>query len=135
MGQYLNIEENIFSVFATDTWKAESIKTRPNNFIKTTSDDEFIRVSIIPSGYTSNLNAKNGVLLIDIFTKVGAGPKRSATIGDKLDSYLSGKTLSITQGITVQFFGSSMLPKGRDKENPTLYWYTYTIPFNYFEVQ
>jgi|SRR5210317_109133 len=135
MGQYLNIENNIFSVFNTDAWKAESIKTLPNNLVNVNSDGEFIRVSIIPSGNLTNINAKTGVLIIDIFTKVGIGPKRSITIADQLDSYLSGKTLSTTQGISVQFMGSSLKPNGRDKDNPTLYWYTYTIPFNYFEVQ
>ena len=134
MAQFMNIQNNVFSIFASAEWVAESIKTLPNNFVNINPDDEFIRVSIIPSGYSSNINAKTGVLNIEIYTKVGTGPKRPSTIADKLDSYLSGKQIIVSPGITAQFFGSSMMPNGKDKDNPTLYKYTYTIPFNYFEV-
>lgn len=135
MGKYSNLNSDIYSVFSTDIWKAEKIVTRPSNFVGLDKPSEFIRVSVIPSGTGLNRKSVSGVLIIDIFTQAGGGPKRSAIIADKLDSYLSGKSLSTTAGTTVQFPESSAMDlKGNDKDNPALYRVAYTIPFNYFEV-
>lgn len=135
MGKYSNLDSDIYSVFNTDAWKAEKIKTRPNNFIGIDKVSEFIRVSIIPSGKGLNRKSVSGILMIDIFTQAGDGPKRPSLIADKLDSYLSGKSLSTTSGTAIQFPESSAIDhKGNDKDNPTLYRVAYTIPFIYFEV-
>ena len=135
MGKYSNLNSDIYSVFSTDTWKAEKIVTRPSNFIGLDKPSEFIRVSVIPSGAGLNRKSVSGILIIDIFSQAGAGPKRSATIADKLDSYLSGKSLSTVSGVTIQFPDSSAIDlKGNDKDNPALYRVAYTIPFKYFEV-
>lgn len=135
MGKYSNLDTEIYKIFGTDIWKAEKIKTFPSNFVGRDKVSEFIRVSIIPGGVGLNRKSVSGILMIDIFTKAGDGPKRPSTIADKLDSYLAGKSLSPSTGIVVQFPESSSLDiKGTDKDNPTLYRVAYTIPFNYFEV-
>ena len=136
MGKYSNLNTDIHSLFAADSWKAEKIKTLPSNFIGIGKVSEFIRVSIIPSGTGLNRKSVSGILIIDIFTQAGDGPKRPSAIADKLDSYLSGRSLSSTTGAVTQFPESSSLDhKGNDKDNPTLYRVAYTIPFKYFEVQ
>jgi hypothetical protein len=135
MGKYLNIDTEVYKLFGTDTWKAEKIKTFPSNFVSRDKVSEFIRVSVVPSGNGLNRKSVSGILMIDIFTKAGDGPKRSSIIADKLDSYLSGKSLSATAGVAIQFPESSAMDsKGTDKDNPTLYRVAYTIPFKYFEV-
>jgi hypothetical protein len=135
MGKYESINSDVYSIFATDTWKAEKIVTRPSNFVGLDKPTEFIRVSIIPSGTGLNRKSVSGIIIIDIFTQAGGGPKRSAVIADKLDSYLSGKSLSTNVGSIIQFPDSSALDlKGNDKDNPALYRVAYTIPFKYFEV-
>lgn len=134
MGKYTELDGEVFSVFGSAEWKAEKIKTYPTNFIGMGTQEEFIRITIIPSNLGVNLKSVSGVLLADIFTQAGNGPKRSSTIADKLDSYLSGKTLSTTEGKNVQFYSSGLGPAGLDKDNNALFKITYSIPFNYFEV-
>jgi len=135
MGKYSTLDSDIHALFGTDAWKAEKIKTLPVNFTGVAGASEFIRVSVIPSGAGSNRKSVSGILIIDILTQAGGGPKRSSTIADKLDLYLSGKAISTGSGVMIQFPGNSSLDhKGNDKDNPTLYRVTYSIPFNYFEV-
>jgi len=135
MGKYSDLQNDVFSIFNSTAWKAENIKTYPTNFIAVNSGNEFIRVSIIPSGNSVNLISVSGVLIIDIFTAAGNGPKATTTIADKLDSYLVGKSI-MTQGSNrTSLFNSSLVMSGNDKDNPALYRATYTVPFNYFGVQ
>jgi len=35
MGKYLDLENDVFSIFADPLWKAEKIATYPNNFVIT----------------------------------------------------------------------------------------------------
>jgi len=133
LGKYTNLDSDIFSVFASTAWKTEKISVYPANFVKQDPGAEFVRVSIIPSGYGVNLNSVSGVLIADIFTLAGEGPKKSSTIADRLDFFLCGKTKSSSTGKSVQFFSSTLSPSGADKDNRALYRATYTIPFNYSE--
>jgi len=132
MGKYTNLEKDIFSLFANITWTAEVIKTFPSNFLTVNAGEEFIRINILPKGVGINLNSISGVLLIDIFTLAGNGTKRTSLIADKLDSYLVGKTLSTESTAVTQFANSSLDYSGQDKDNPTLFRATYSIPFNFF---
>ena len=134
MGKYSNIDDLIFSIFASSIWKAEKIQTFPSNFVKTKSLEEYIRVSIISSGSGVNLKSISGELIIDIFSKAGTGPKISSEIADKLDNYLFGKTITLSNGISVQLFNSAIQDRGQDPDNPTLNRVIYSIPFSYSEV-
>jgi hypothetical protein len=135
MGKYTNLQKDIFSIFDLEAWENQSIKTYPSNFIATNSGSEFIRVSIIPRGFGINLKSISGILLVDIYIDSGSGPNRSSFIADKLDEFLVGKSISLTNGAVTQFENSVMSPMGVDKDNPTLYLSAYSIPFNYFGVQ
>lgn len=134
MGKYLSLETDIFSIFGNALWVAENIKTYPANFLAISPGNKFIRVSIIPSGTGLNLVSSSGVLIIDIFTPAGNGPRESSLIADKLDQYLAGKTIATVGNNSTQFRGSSLNHLGNDKDNPALFRSVYTIPFNYFGV-
>jgi hypothetical protein len=132
--KYVNLNTGIYPLFETDLWKAEKIKTYPTNFIGLGKTEEFIRVSIIPSGNGVNRNSISGVLIIDIFTPAGGGPTRPSEIADKLDSYLTNKQFTVSVTENVQLGASTLGNFGNDKDNKALYKATYTVPFNYFEV-
>lgn len=134
MGKYETLEIDVFSVFDSTDWKAEAIKTYPANFVAVNPGNEYIRVMIIPSGGGMNLRSLSGVIIVDIFTPAGNGPRRTSTIADKLDQYFVGKSFSSQAGATTQLGKSSLQPIGVDKDNSALYRSTYTIPFNYFGV-
>ena len=134
MGKYEATEINVFSVFDSAEWKAEAIKTYPTNFIAVNPGNEYIRVSIIPSGKGVNLVSLSGVIIVDIFTSAGNGPRRTSTIADKLDQYLVGKSLETVSGATLQLKNSTLALVGVDPDNTSLYRSTYTIPFNLFGV-
>lgn len=132
MGKYTNLLNDVFSVFGSSSWIAQNVKTYPSNFIAVNSGNEFIRVSIIPSGNGINLVSVSGVVIVDIFTSAGNGPKAIMSIADKLDLYLVGKSLKTAANGTTQFKNSSLQMLGNDKDNSALYRSNYTIPFNYF---
>jgi hypothetical protein len=134
MGKYSNLQADAFSIFDSAAWKAENIKTFPTNFVPVSPGNEFIRVSLLPSGNGINIRSVSGVFIIDIFTPAGNGPKRVSQIADKLDQYLVGKSMSTSAGSVTQLQNSSLQPNGIDRDNSTLYRSTYTIPFNYFGV-
>ena len=90
MGKYSNLLSDVNSIFAATAWTNENIKTFPDNFIKMDAGTEFIKLSVIPSGLGINVRSISGVLIIDIYTPSGNGPKRSLAIADKLDTYLAG---------------------------------------------
>lgn len=133
MGKFTNLENDIFKIFDSQSWKNESIKTFPNGFKPKVSTEEFIRVTIIPSEGLSTVSCR-GVLMIDIFTPNGKGPRRTSVIADKLDQYLLGKTISTSAGKSTQFILSSLGKGNPDKDNPTLYRTPYSITFNFFGV-
>jgi hypothetical protein len=133
MGKYTELETDIYSIFASTGWIAYNIKTYPSNYVAVDAPDKFIRINIIPATTGVNLRSVAGILMIDIFTSAGYATKDAFDIADKLDTYLLGKSISIGSGST-QFSASAIQPEGKDKDNPSLYRTTYSIPFNYYGV-
>jgi hypothetical protein len=133
MGKYENLHGDVFSVFGSQSWLAENIKTIPSNFNTANIGNEYIRISVVPSGYGINYTSSSGQLLIDIFTPAGSGPTRSAQIADRLDAYLVGKSITLHNGRT-QFGKSSLSQFGPDGANPALFRSIYSISFNFFGV-
>lgn len=129
MGKYIDSLDDIYSIFGSAGWLSENIKTIPTNGSVPTG--EFIRINIVGSGKAINRNSSIGVINIEIFIKAGFGPKRSIEIADKLDSYLSNKSISMN-GYHTQLFSSTLSPLGIDSDNSSLYRYLYSIPFNHF---
>jgi hypothetical protein len=132
MGKYELLEKDVYSVFSSNGWKAENIKTFPTNFVvMNTTNDEFIRVSVIPSGKPINRYSLAGILIIDIFIAAGSGTRRAMVIADVLDKYLVNKSKNTGSGVT-QFGISSLTHVGPDKALPVIHKSTYTITFNFF---
>ena len=132
MGKFTGVEDDIFSIFASDAWTANGIETVPSNF--TANSSEFVRISVLANGSGVNLKSLSGILMADIFTAAGEGPRRSSVIADMLSLALDGKSIS-TQGNSVTQFGASALAhRGLDSDNPMLHRSTFSIPFNYFGV-
>lgn len=130
MGKFNDTEAGVLSIFGKPAWLSNSIKTYPSNY-ETISGTEYIRISVVPSGKGINLNSISGIVIVDIFTSLGTGPKRLNIISDTLDAYLVGKSIETDLGV-IQLYNSAMIPKGIDKDNPTLYRALYSIPFNFF---
>ena len=133
MGKYTELNEDVFSIFGSNEWKAEGIKTFPNNFITDKLGTEFIRIDVV-SNQGLNRNSVSGALLIDIFTPAGKGSKRTLEIADKLDKYLVGKVLKTHGNNSTQFFVSSLGNGKRDSDNPSLFRALYNLTFNYYGV-
>jgi hypothetical protein len=132
MGKYADLEKDVYSVFSSNEWKAEDIKTFPTNFVvMNTTSDEFIRVSVIPSGKPINRYSLAGVLIIEIFIAAGSGTRRAMAIADTLDSYLVDQSKKTSTGVT-QFGISSLMHNGPDKALPVIHKSTYTINFNFY---
>ncbi len=133
MGKYSNVESDIFSIFGSIGWKAQNIKTIPTNFVPKDIGNEYIRVSIIMS-QGIDIRSLRGLIMIDIFTPAGKGPKRTNEIADKLDQYLVGKVISTTAGGMTQCMASSINVGQPDSANPGLFRTIYQINFNYYGV-
>lgn len=134
MDKYSVVTQDILSIFGTPAWVGENIKTFPANFVAIEPGNEYVRVSIIPRGRGINPQSLSGILIIDIFIPAGNGQKRASFIADKLDTYLSCKTLSASSTYSIQCSQSSLVFSGIDADNPALYRASYTIPFNLFGV-
>jgi hypothetical protein len=133
MGKYELLERDVYSVFSSNEWKAENIKTFPTNFVvMNTTNDEFIRVSVIPSGKPIDRYSLAGILIIDIFTASGSGTRRAMIIADTLDKYLLDKSKTTSTGKVTQFGISSLAHNGPDKALPVIHKSTYTIDFNFY---
>jgi hypothetical protein len=135
MGKYVNLEQDVFSVFASPAWLNENIKTFPTNYTAVNSSNEFIRVSVIPSGTGINRASIKGILIIDIFIAAGKGTRRILEIADKLDNYLVNKSITSQSNTQTQFGFSTMGIGAEDKDNRALFKSSYSITFNFFGSQ
>ena len=135
MTKFARLQTDVFSIFASNLWTAEGIKTYPQNTVIIDKLNEFVRVSIVSSGEGLNKNSVSGLIIAEIFYPAGNGPSRGAAIADKLDKHLSQKSISTTSGATTQLFVSSLVYNGVDRDNPSLVKSTFSIPFLHFGVQ
>jgi hypothetical protein len=125
MGKFTEVEDSIFAIFAGEEWDAEGIPTFPNNYNPTSNLEEFIRVDVIPSGMGININSLSGLIIIEIFTPAGKGPRRATEIADILDKYFAGKSSASTQFMQSNF---------RSVGNETAYYHcSYSIQFNFYK--
>lgn len=130
MSKYDNLYKEIFSVFDSQSWKSQDIRTSPSNYFET-AIPPFIRVNVISNRNGVNNVSISGILLIDIFVPANGGPIEIARIADTLDNYFEGKSLNTLSNHVAQFKFSTMVEKGTDKADPTLFRAAYTIPFNF----
>lgn len=131
MGRFSATQTSIFGVFNKPEWKATGIATYPSNFVSA-DDKEYIRVSVVPSGGSLNRKSITGVVLVDIFSTAGEGPKAFYRIADSLDEFLLEK--SVQSGGVTQFGRSSLGEVIGDSASSSLARVRYSIPFNHFGV-
>lgn len=125
---YEQIVDSIYSLVASNTF---SIQMVPRDYYGTIGpNDEFFAIQIVTPQADLFYNSKriNGMLYIDIFTKIGSGDQRAAILLDELDAVFQGTTLS--NGL--QFFQSQSLDMGKDSSNPSLKRIEYQIPFKFY---
>jgi hypothetical protein len=130
MSKYTQVQNSIYSIFGTDAWNNEDIKTIPLNFTSVITEDSYIRISIITSSNEQNYGALDnvaGIISIDIFVSTGKGTARIYEIADTLDKYLAGTTVN-----SLQLTTSTLTPFGHDRDNTNLFRAIYSIPFSYF---
>lgn len=129
MGKYLTAEADIWSIFGSLEWQAEEVKAYPVGYEGEKGPVPYVRLSIVPSGPPLNSNSSSGILLVEIFTAWGEGPRSATIIADKLDTYLQRKTIG-----TTQLFLSSLDRHEKDKDNPSLGRSIYSLPYTHFGV-
>lgn len=131
MGKFLDSTSAILAIFDTPAWKLTGIKTVPADVVLSNLGDTFIRVDVLASGSGINLKSVSGILVVDIFTPAGSGPRGPLSIADTLDGCFVGKSVQVTSG-AVQLYASSFAIRNLDKDNPTLRRSVYEIPFKFF---
>ncbi len=134
MGKFASLEKDIFDLIEANKAAFSSFKIYPSNFVSVNPGNKFLRVTVIPTGPGINLKSVSGILSVDIYLPVGEGPRNTSLTADQIDTYLVGKSYSTSGNGTLQFGNSSLAPGSIDRDSPSLYRSTYTIPFNFYGV-
>jgi hypothetical protein len=130
MGRFTQTLSGATGVFGTEEWKATKIETQPENYKARVGQSEYIRVTSLMSNKPINRRSVSGLLVVDIFVETARGPRRGSEIADLLDSFLANKSFAATDGM-VQFLTPAYQAIGEDKDLPSLYHYSFTVPFNF----
>lgn len=134
MSKFLQVQDDIFSIFGSAEWEAQGLKTYPREFgvIETALfEDRALRLSILMNREGINLISLAGLLMIEIFTLGSRGPKIIVETADTLDNFLVGRTLSTYLGLSTQFFNSTLGLSQQDKINPRMVSTIYSISFTH----
>ncbi len=131
MGKFVATETAIFAMIEQLRPALQGAKVYPANYLAANPGTLFLKVAVLPNGTGVNLKSTSGVVLVDIYSPAGEGPRMTSLIADGVDAYLVGKTLN-TDGGVVQFNNSSLSMGAVDKDSPSLWRSTYSIPFNFY---
>jgi hypothetical protein len=129
MGKYVGCENDIFSIFASAAWEEEHVAIYPRSVEVEKGPPPYLLFTIVPSGPPLNAASSSGVLLVEIYTAWGLGPKPASELADTLDKYLQHKSVGRTQ-----LFNSSLDRQERDKDNPSVARVIYSLPYSHFGV-
>jgi hypothetical protein len=127
------ILRDIESVFGSDSWTTNKIKTYPMNYLgNKDSNSEYVLMNVLPSSsknYAYGVKKETtGLVAVKIFVKAGDGQGRLMAVANLLDTVLDNKTLS--NGTKL---GTSYLTvEGLDPSNKALYSASYIIPFTHY---
>ena len=127
MGKYERAEQSAFDVFASAAWKAMNISAFPRGYKGDFGNPPYVLITLVYGDEGVNAQATSGVLMIEIYTAWGTGPRPSTKIADQLDTVLQKKTIANTQ-----FFESTLTAYEQDKDNLQLGRRIYSIPFSHF---
>jgi hypothetical protein len=135
MGKFIDLQTELFNIIEANKSAFGTVKVYPANFVSVNPGNNFLRVTVIPTGPGINLRSVSGLVTVDIYVPVGEGPKSTSLIADQMDTYLVGKSFNtLGNNGTLQFSNSSLAPGTIDRDSPGLYRSTYSIPFNFFGV-
>lgn len=134
MGKFVDLEREIFNLIEANKAAFVNVKVYPANFVSVNPGNNFLRVTVISTGSGINLKSVSGLLTVDIYVPVGEGPRNTSLIADKIDTYLVGKSYNTSGNGTLQFGNSALAPGSVDRDSPSLYRSTYSIPFNFYGV-
>jgi hypothetical protein len=135
-GRYANLLNDIFLLFASPEWQAESFMVVPYGFVSAVTASEYAKFDAVISG-VSNHDSLNGILYISIFTPNGLGPTRAYQVADLFDKYLAGNSFKTQENAVTQFRRESNF-EIRTKEdakasiNTSMLRSTFQIQFSHF---
>ena len=130
MSKYANVVSDIEGLFATATWTNNSISAYPSNYEIPSTDNEFVKIEVLPLNTNSGYSRAGiqGLVIIQVYVTANKGIRRLMEIADLLDSLIQNKTLS--NGTKLE--SSSMSVLGQDKDNPDLFRGDYTVNFKFY---
>jgi hypothetical protein len=133
LSRFADLIEDVFSIFAQDSWAQERIRIFPLGVVPKEFPPEYLIMTLLSTGETLNRASLSGLLLLDGFTQIKAAPTRIMAVADKLDTFLVHKSFSTGSGVT-QFGIATMEDRGIDRNKSGLHRFLYSIPFNHFGV-
>jgi hypothetical protein len=131
MSKYLEVLNDVESLFGQASWSSNNISAYPSNFPKSSENtnvkEEFIVIEVIPGRPFTNYGTTGlkGQIIIQIYTEVDKGVKRAYEIADILDTILERKEL--TSGPITGT--SSMSNEGVDQDDEHLFRTDYNVSF------
>lgn len=128
MGKYELAEQAVFNVFDSTEWKDKEITSVPSGHDGPLTAP-YIRIKVIPSGQSLNAKSISGLVMIEIFTAWGEGPRPSTRIADILDEFLQYKSFP-----QIQLFLSACTGFEQDVDKNDLGRAIYSVPFSHFGV-
>ena len=133
LNRFVTLQEHIFSVFASSAWISEQLAIVPKGYQGSKPVQEYIEFNPVILGAGSN-ESSTGVLFINIYTDLAAGPRRAAEIADILDRYLSGQSFSTSDKTsTTQFLRSTNFQiRGASPDSKAFILSNYQIQFGFF---
>jgi hypothetical protein len=139
--RYVTLQNHLFSIFASSAWISEQLAIIPKGFIGSKPVQEYIEFNPVVSG-ARDKDSLGGILYINIYTDLVAGPKRAAEIADILDKYLAGKSFKLPEDPEVPSSGSVAVTqfqrstnfqiRGEPPDNKAFILSHYQIQFGFF---
>jgi hypothetical protein len=139
--RYVTLQNHLFSIFASSAWISEQLKIVPKGYMGSVPAVEYIEFNPVVSG-ARDKDSLGGVLYINIFTDLIAGPKRAAEIADILDKYLAGKSFKYPgtptkpgtgeEGVTQFLRQTNFQIRGASPDNKAFLLSHYQIQFGFF---
>jgi len=131
MSSYSQIETAVEAVFADSVWISTGIKAFPANVsTPSTKPAEYVVLELLPAQALDlqygDVQQRGGLIIIQIYTQVNKGPRRTYEISDLLDGVLQRKYLNDV----VQTQTSALNVKGNDPDDPTRFRADYVLRFS-----
>jgi hypothetical protein len=132
LNRFTTLQDHLFKIFASSAWISEQLAIIPKGFVGSKPTQEYIEFNPVINGPKDG-DSLAGLLYIDIYTSLDAGPKRAAEIADILDRYLAGKSFQADEYAVTQFQKSSNFEiRGQALNGKAFIMSYYQIQFGFF---